>query len=282
MLAAPLAALVGIGVVELWQLREERPWTAMGLMLLAAAATLALQISTATAYVGWAWWLMVPLLLFGLGAILLGYSAQDRLRVAGLAGTASLVAAMLFTPAVWSGLTTLNTSANQSLPAAYSGGSAGPANGGGQQVNPQLLAYLQANTQGVKYLMAVPSSMQGSDYVIATGRPVLYLGGFMGADQVETPASLQALVSSGQLRYVYWDAGGRGGGGPGFGGGSGSQSSISSWVASQCTAVMGFNTTTRNQGAPDGTGNTTANGQNGGGGFGGQMQVTLYDCAAAG
>jgi hypothetical protein len=119
---------------------------------------------------------------------------------------------------------------------------------------------------------------------VALGAILLLAAGllFYKLDAVETPASLQALVNSGQLRYVYWDANGRGGGGPGFGGGSGSQSSISSWVTSQCTAVQGFNTTTRNQGAPDGTGDASANGQNGGGGFGGQMQVTLYDCATAG
>jgi 4-amino-4-deoxy-L-arabinose transferase-like glycosyltransferase len=265
-------------------------------ILFAAAATLVLQFTTATAAVNWEWWLMIPVVLFGVGAILLGYTAQDRLRLAGLAGTVSLVGAMMFTPALWSGLTTLNTSSNQSLPAAYvgqppaayvgqppaayagqpppaySGGSAGPANGGRSQVNQQLLAYLQANTRGLKYLMAVPSSMQGSDYVIATGRPVLYLGGFMGIDPVETPASLQALVASGQLRYIYWDASGPGGGG--------NQADISSWVRTQCTAVTGYNTNTQNQGAPDGTGNTTNNSPTGGG-FGGQLQVTLYDCAAA-
>jgi hypothetical protein len=80
--------------------------------------------------------------------------------------------------------------------------------------------------------------------------------------------------------YIYLDA--RGGGGPGFGQGNGSQSGVSSWVTSTCTVVQGFNTATRNQGAPDGTGVTTGNGQNGFGGFGGQMQEALYDCAAAG
>ena len=276
MLAAPLAALVGIGIVELWHVREQRPWLAMGLLLLAAAATLALQLATAAAYVGAAWWLLVPLLLFGLGAILLGYSAQDRLRLAGLAGTASLVGAMLFTPAIWSGLTTLNTTSNQSLPAAFSGGATGPANAGRATVNPALLAYLQANTQGMQYLMAVPSSMQGSDYVIASGRGVLYLGGFMGADAVETSASLQALVNGHQLRYIYWDTSGRNGS-PFGGNNSGDQTSISSWVTQQCKAVTGFDTATQNQGAPDGTGSRQ---NNFGGGFGGQLQVTLYDCAA--
>jgi glycosyltransferase involved in cell wall biosynthesis len=97
--------------------------------------------------------------------------------------------------------------------------------------------------------------------------------------QVAVTAGLQPLVARGQLRYVYRDA--RAGGGQGFGQGNGSQSDISSWVSTQCTAVQGFNTATRNQGAPGGTGGTGGNGQNGGG-FSGQMQVTLYDCAAAG
>ncbi len=186
-------------------------------------------------------------------------------------GFACIVAAMLITPGIWSGLTTLNSSENQSLPAAYDGRSAGPVNRGGLQVNQALLNYLQANTQGMKYLMAVPSSMQGADYVLATGRPVLYLGGFMGQDKVETSASLEQMVADGELRYIYWD--GRGGG---FG--PGGQSDISAWVSNTCMPVQGFDTTTRNSGAPDGTAGQA------GGAFSrglGAMQVTLYDCKSA-
>ena len=121
--------------------------------------------------------------------------------------------------------------------------------------------------------MAVPSSMQGADYVLATGRPVLYLGGFNGQDAVETAASLSQLVKNGELRYIYW--GGRGGG-P-----AGGQSNISSWVTSSCKAVQGFDTTTQNAGAPDGTRaglDNPINPQNFAPGPNGNMQVTLYDC----
>ena len=72
----------------------------------------------------------------------------------------------------------LNSSDNQSLPAAYGGQTSGPANNGDLRINQSLLDYLTANTQSIEYLMAVPSSMQGADYVIATERPVLYVGGF--------------------------------------------------------------------------------------------------------
>ncbi len=83
------------------------------------------------------------------------------------------------------------------------------------QVNQALLGYLESHTEGAKYLVAVPSSMQGADYVLATGRPVLYLGGFMGQDEVVTPDDLTRMVADGELRYIYWNSdmrfGGRGG-----------------------------------------------------------------------
>ena len=73
----------------------------------------------------------------------------------------------------------------QSLPGAYTGQSRGPVDLRGVQVNQQLLNFLQQNTQGMKYLMAVPSAMQGADYVITTGRPVL----FWAASWAATPWS---------------------------------------------------------------------------------------------
>ncbi len=277
MLAPPLAALVGIGVVELWRVREHRPWLGIALLLMAAAGTLWFQFTTASAFINIVWWLPFMVGLFVIGAALLIGSLTSKLRGAAHAGFVCIVAALLLTPAIWSGLTNLNTSTNQSLPAAYSGrASFGPVGRGGAdtnltglQINQALLAYLEANTQGIEYLMAVPSAMQGADYVIASGRPVLYLGGFNGSDQVETADSLAQLAANGELRYIYWD----GPGGPGFGG----QSSISSWVAANCTPVQGFDTQTENFGAPDGT---NAGGATGGGfarGPGG-MQVTLYEC----
>jgi 4-amino-4-deoxy-L-arabinose transferase-like glycosyltransferase len=273
MLAPPLAALVAIGVVQLWCLREQRSWLALALLLLAAGGTLGFQVVTAQAFINRISWLPLVLALFAIGSVLLVAAAKRKLRRAAMAGFACLTAAILVTPGIWSGLTTLNASENQSLPSAYGGRSFGPANRGGLQVNQALLDYLQAHTQDIEYLMAVPSSMQGADYVLATGRPVLYLGGFMGQDQVVTTDDLTRMVRQGELRYIYWDA---------RRGGFGDRSDISTWVSSTCTAVQGFDIATRNMGAPDGTmigpGGST-NGQNGGFPQGpGGMQVSLYDC----
>lgn len=272
MMAAPLAALVGIGVVELWKLREKNYWLAIGLMLSATGGTLAFQYWTAQSFTNNLWWLYVAIGIFSIGVMALIASLINRQRksITSL-GFALLIIAMLITPGAWSTLTNLNTSSNQSLPAAYSGQASGPTNRGNAQVNESLLSYLESKTQGMKYLMAVPSSMQGADYILASGRPVLYLGGFNGQDSVVTADELSRMVSNGELRYVYWG----GGGGPNNG-----NSDISSWVTSSCKTVQGFETTTRNAGAPDGTSTANqTNPQNAGFGPGGNMQVTLYDCA---
>ncbi len=125
----------------------------------------------------------------------------------------------------------------------------------------------------MKYLMAVPSSMQGADYVLATGRPVLYLGGFNGQDSVVSMSDLANMVKSGELRFIYWGGGG--------GGSNRGRSDISSWVVSSCRSVQGFDTTTQNAGAPDGTQAGASNSntpQNFARGPGGDVQVALYDC----
>jgi 4-amino-4-deoxy-L-arabinose transferase-like glycosyltransferase len=270
-LGAPIAALVGIGIVELWQIRGKHPWLALGLILIAASGTLWLQIVTANSFVRNAWWLPVAIGLCVIGAVIL--IPWRKLQRVALIGFVCVVTALLITPAIWSGLTVLNSSANQSLPSAYDGRSSGPPNMGGAQVNPTLLNYLESNTQGMKYLLAVPSSMQGADYVLATGRPVLYLGGFNGMDRVVTSAELEKMVAARELRFIYYDARGGGVGGPGA-----TQSDVSSWVTNACT-LAGFNTTTQNFGAPDGTAGTANAGAPS---FGpGGMQVSLYDCKPA-
>jgi 4-amino-4-deoxy-L-arabinose transferase-like glycosyltransferase len=270
-IGAPLAALVGIGSVMLWRLGRVRPWVAVDVLLISAGTTLALQLVTATWFAGLAWWLGLPLALFVTGAAVLLAVADTGRRGASLAGFSFVMGALFITPGIWSGLTTAYPSANQSLPAAYSGQASSPANHGALQVNQRLLSYLQANTQGQEYLVAVPSSMQGSDYVIATGRPVLYLGGFMGTDPVVAPGGLARLAASGQLRFVYWDARGRGR--------FGQQLNLSNWLAQNCRVVPGFEANTQNAGAPDGLNADSPHSPNGRGfGFGGLL-VSLYDCA---
>jgi 4-amino-4-deoxy-L-arabinose transferase-like glycosyltransferase len=100
------------------------------------------------------------------------------------------------------------------------------------QVNHQLLTYLEAHRGSARYLLATLSSQTAAPYIIASGQPVIALGGFSGSDQILSLSQLQALVSSGAIRYFLLD-----GGGGGFGGQGGGNGQLVSWVASSCTQV---------------------------------------------
>ena len=126
------------------------------------------------------------------------------------------------------------------------------------QVNSDLIAYLEAHATAGSYLFATTSSMTASPYIIATGKPVMALGGFSGSDPILTVAQLRALVANGTVRYFLL-----GGGGGGFGGGpGGGSSSATSWVTNSCSAVSSSEWS--------GSGNTS-NGQG--------LGLQLYDCA---
>ena len=101
-------------------------------------------------------------------------------------------------------------------------------------LNQELLAYLQAHTQDTEYLLAVPSAFSGAPYILATGRPVLYMGGFSGRDPVVDADDLRQMVASGELRYILYDSQQNGGpGGP-------PRSDIAQWLAASCTLIPQF------------------------------------------
>ncbi len=273
MLGAPLAALVAMGVTFLWRLRETHPIRTALLLLVAAGVTLAFQVYAVSMYQSLDWWVAIPVVLgvAGLGLLIAGVWRNGRMLLR--ASFVLVMAALLVIPAIWSGLTTAYASVQGPMPQAYSGNSggpglAGPANiaqgtaDGGQGVNQSLLDYLQANTQDTKYLMVVPSSQVGASYVLATGRPVLYAGGFNGSDSVIDGDDLASLVASGEVRYVLW-----GGGGPG----GSANSSITSYLQSSCALVADSSLSIIVQQGVDGQPGF-AGGRN--------NQTTLYQCGA--
>lgn len=265
-IAAPLAALAGIGAGELWNIRERHPWIAANLLLPIAGTTLWYQLVNAGAFLASPWWAPLAVGLLTGGAVLVLGGISRTWREAALPGYAAVVAAVLLTPGIWAGLTTAYASENQSLPSAYTGRPSNPPDNGGLMVDSGLLDYIEPRTAGFEYLMAVPSAMQGSDYVIATGRPVLYLGGFLGQDKVVDAQSLAGMVAAGRLRFIYWDARNAGGRG-----GNNDPQGISTWVSRNCLLVPGYDASTQNAGAPRGTSRTAG---------GGNLRISLYDCAA--
>lgn len=228
MLTPALGGMVGIGFAQLYQWGKNSNWVLVGLIG-SVVITLGFQIFATTQYNEFSWWMIGTGILLGLGILLMSISRR--------AAYAVILSAALVIPAYWSVMTVASGS-NNNLPTAYEGGqnrsgqdgflASPPQNGGDRQVNAEMLAFLQANTQDVEYLMAVPSSQQGAQYVIETGRPVLYMGGFGGQDEVATVEDLAEMVANGELRYIL------------SGGDRGIRQNISNWLASSCTVVEGF------------------------------------------
>src|SRR6202011_1430105 len=110
-------------------------------------------------------------------------------------------------------------------------GGAGFGPGGSSTANAALISYLEAHRDGAEYLVAAFTSNSSDSIIIASGQPVITIGGFNGGDPAPTLAQFEKLVAEGKVRYVLiGDSGGGGGGGPG-----GGNSAISQWVTQHGT-----------------------------------------------
>jgi 4-amino-4-deoxy-L-arabinose transferase-like glycosyltransferase len=227
-LAVPVAALAGVGIVQLaeaFKAGDGRAW----LLPATAVLTIAWTVYLSSQFPGFLTWL-TPVVI-GLGAI--GVVAMAAARVTGttsgrlaLAGVAVGVFAMVATPIAWAAST---------LDPRYDGtvidATAGPLPGVGLQskqvaaaihtvlkldggsdtefgagpLNPQqasLLAYLQAHRGNDPYLFAAQDEALATLYIIKSGDPVLTMGGFSGAVPFPTADQFQRMVADRQVRYV--------------------------------------------------------------------------------
>ena len=103
----------------------------------------------------------------------------------------------------------------------------------GGSVSSTMLTYLLAHQGSAKYLVAADGSQATASIIMATGKPVVTIGGFSGNDPAPTVAQLAAMVAKGELKYVLVG----GGGGPGGGG-----SAITTWVQQHGKAVTSVGT----------------------------------------
>jgi 4-amino-4-deoxy-L-arabinose transferase-like glycosyltransferase len=65
-----------------------------------------------------------------------------------------------------------------------------------------LIGFLHMNRRGERFLLATPSAQLASPVIVATGEPVMAMGGFHGLDPILTPERLAELVAQGQVRFV--------------------------------------------------------------------------------
>jgi len=256
-LAPSIGALVGSGSVELWKRRRD----VRARLLLAGAVA----VTAAWAYVlldrspDWYPGLKVAILVLGLvaGAMIAAGPLPGRALATAVAATALF--AVLAGPAAYT-LETVATAHSGAIPSAGPsvvgttigfGGPGGalrarggfgqppagafvpPQGGGGNFLQASrpgsaLTAMLQASSGSFRWVAATVDANSAAGYELATGDPVMAIGGFNGSDPAPTLAQFQDYVSRGQIHYFI--AGGM------RGSGSGSASAIVTWVSEHFTA----------------------------------------------
>ncbi len=117
------------------------------------------------------------------------------------------------------------------------GGQGGAAGGllDGSTPNRQLTALLGVNASAFTWVAATTGSNSASGYQLATGDPVMAIGGFNGTDPAPTLAQFKRYAAQGKIHYYIGGGGGLGGGGFGSSGSS-DASLIASWVEAHYTA----------------------------------------------
>jgi 4-amino-4-deoxy-L-arabinose transferase-like glycosyltransferase len=250
-LAPALAALVGGSATELWQRRATSR---------RAGATMAVGV-LAIGLTAWSILGRTPDFVPGVGIGVLAVSAVAAVVLA--------IPARLTTPWAARGAIVLAIVAALAAPLAYDadtmatayrGGDpiAGPAarfavgppglGGPGDPVaGRSFVDYLVANAGSARWIVAVTGTQVAADIQLASGLPVMTMGGFLGSDPVPTLDELKAAIQAGELRFVllrYLTVDAPGGvislefhGGPGGAGGPGVSGERTTWVAENCAAV---------------------------------------------
>jgi len=224
-LAPPLAALAAIGAAALWRRAAEgRLYRIAAAAALLATALWELYIAHGVAASGagrmgflgapgepaaWQPW-VYGLLACGTIASVIGVLAASGR--AARAAVAAGVAALLIVPAGSSFGSMVGRAAFAMAPVpAFAAGAPrrgrpappGARFGFGEMTSDRkLIAFLTANRGGARYLLATTSAMQAAPIIIATGQPVMAMGGFTGRDPILTVPRLAGIVAQGDLRFA--------------------------------------------------------------------------------
>jgi 4-amino-4-deoxy-L-arabinose transferase-like glycosyltransferase len=202
-MASPaIAALAGITMSIFWQRLTQPRW--YGLLAVTLAVTAALHCWIVSGAAGWMWWIAPPVLgltVVSIGGLMVSGTRPGRVtgRLPAVAATLGVVG-MLIGPAVWAALPVWNARST-SVPIA------GPASARGHQesVDPgavaPTVAYLHAHRAETRYIVATLTSFSAAPLIIATGQPVMTIGGYKGRDATISVNQLEAAVTHGMVRY---------------------------------------------------------------------------------
>lgn len=245
MMAAPAAALTGIGIYSMWELYKEGGWKSFilpaALMVTGAAQALELSyfisslsslikiVSVASVVITFA---------FSIALCVLKLIKNNNIQLKKLAMAIGFTG-ILVMPFIGSAAT-LKYAVSNNMPAAglellmnsssSKGGRQlefmGQGNGENRS-NSKLVSFLKKNITNEKYALVVSSSQSADTLIINNSLSVMTLGGFSGSDNTITLDKFKEMIKNGEIRYVL--TGGMGGGN--------SNNAILQWVQKNGKAV---------------------------------------------
>jgi 4-amino-4-deoxy-L-arabinose transferase-like glycosyltransferase len=258
MVGPPLAALVGISVWAILQFMQRNLLLGWGLAFIITGITIGCEILTVSGYSEYAGLVMIAttvLWLVGIGLLLIG-SSNVHLRNTAIV---IVVLSMLVAPFTWSLLTTLNSNPDVALPTSgASDDQRSSPNTPGFNMNVRtqtILEFLLKNTDPDSYLFATQNAREAAPYILATSRPVLTFGGFMGSDDIIDLQEFRDMVEKEEIQYVL--------------GIPTQKPEIAQWMRHNCS-IVNPNTGETIPGFVSNAGNNPGNPQGG--------RTELYDC----
>jgi 4-amino-4-deoxy-L-arabinose transferase-like glycosyltransferase len=221
-LAPPLAALAGIGLVALCEAWLAGGWRAV-LLPASFLVTAPWQLWINARALGWTLGGSHPLhVALAVGALasagaLLGLTVWRpggpgplgrTARILAAGAVAIGLAAVLLVPAAWA-LSSVLVPGPGSIPSADLARlvpAAGDSLARSRTTEPYdtsgLVAFLEANHAGERYLLATSTTRLAAPIIIGSGHSVMAMGGFHGLDPILTPEKLAAMVEARQVRFV--------------------------------------------------------------------------------
>ena len=228
MLAPAIAALVGAGVAALWEDYCREGWRGW-LLPLALVGSALFEAVILSEFPDWSRWLtplVVGMCLLAAGVLVVARLVRSSSSRAWLgAVTAVGLLALLVPMLVWA-----------AIPVWYGGHSGLPYAGPDLLEDPRrgafenrgedrLVDYLQANREGATYLAATLNAQAAAPLILATGEPVMALGGFTGGDPILNREKLADLVAGGAVRFFLVSPQ------------ENHQNQLTHWVTEQCVTV---------------------------------------------
>ena len=200
-LAPAIAALAGAGSVDLWRLGRGRSWLAW-LLPAAVAGTAVWSASLLGRVEGYAPGLAMTVIALGaVAAVALFLAATGLIKKRAFLWGAVVVAAiaLLAGPTAYA-LSTIGRSVtgNQAAAGPATGRTTAGGSSTGQEIDEDLVAYLQENQGSARFLVAVEGSSASVPVILATGEPVVTLGGYKERDPVPTADQLAKIGRRGR------------------------------------------------------------------------------------